>query len=236
MEVPSLGWCALVPVLVVRPGPQAPTGLQAANCTGKCHWQCWRWQCGQCHVQCATASARLGSCRLAGPGGTGSLSAPPRRVPERPRGLPMAKFERASVWPRRRRHIMSPSHRGRPAGPRATPENCRPQWPKGCAHGAGRPGPRLLHARLTEAPSPRVINGAPSEAASGSAPRPPPERRGGQWQPTSKRGERAAAGREQPEPDSGDFRKSPLIHSRTQKTWTRSRRRWPTWSTGSRSS
>jgi hypothetical protein len=48
--------------------------------------------------------------------------------------------------------------------------------------GAGRPGPRLLHSRLTEAP--RVTNGAPSEAASstGSAPRPPPdsERRGGQ--------------------------------------------------------
>jgi hypothetical protein len=44
----------------------------------------------------------------------------------------MAKLERASVlytvW---RRHIMS--HWGRPAGPRATPEDCRPQWPKGGA-------------------------------------------------------------------------------------------------------
>jgi hypothetical protein len=72
------------------------------------------------------------------------------------------------------------------AGPRATPENCRPQHlaKGGCRVqcGAGRPGPRLLHARLTEAP--RVTNGALSEAASSSAPRPPPdsdsERRGGQ--------------------------------------------------------
>ena len=71
--------------------------------------------------------------------------------------------------------------------------------------GAGRPGPRLLHARLTEAPRVTTTNGALSEAASGSAPpRPSPERRSGQWQLTSKRGERAAAGREQPasEPDS----------------------------------